>query len=53
MSGGGRGRVPVPPYLPYALNAYRVLLIRGTHATRIHTTDPTTRHFLDQVMHAS
>ncbi|MFI9569258.1 DNA/RNA helicase domain-containing protein [Streptomyces rishiriensis] len=26
-------------YLPYALNTYRVLLTRGTHTTRIHTTD--------------
>lgn len=33
-------------YLPYALNTYRVLLTRGTHATRVHTTDPNTHHFL-------
>ncbi|MFD7603162.1 DNA/RNA helicase domain-containing protein [Streptomyces mirabilis] len=38
--------LPADQYLPYALNTYRVLLTRGTHATRIHATDPTTRHML-------
>ncbi|MFF3326943.1 DNA/RNA helicase domain-containing protein [Streptomyces sp. NPDC002889] len=38
-------------YLPYALNTYRVLLTRGTHATRIHSTDPATHHFLEQLIH--
>ncbi|GGM23170.1 ATP-binding protein [Streptomyces fumigatiscleroticus] len=33
-------------YLPYALNTYRVLLTRGTHHTRIYTTDPATHHML-------
>ncbi|MGW1595811.1 DNA/RNA helicase domain-containing protein [Streptomyces sp. NPDC002343] len=33
-------------YLRYALNTYRVLLTRGTHATRIHATDPATHHML-------
>lgn len=37
-------------YLPYALNTYRVLLTRGTHATRIHTTDPATHHMLSQLI---
>ncbi|MFF3639474.1 DNA/RNA helicase domain-containing protein [Streptomyces sp. NPDC002250] len=38
-------------YLPYALNTYRVLLTRGTHTTRIHTTDPATHHLLSQLIH--
>ncbi|MEU5243659.1 DNA/RNA helicase domain-containing protein [Streptomyces asoensis] len=33
-------------YLPYALNTYRVLLTRGTHTTRIHTTHQDTHHML-------
>lgn len=33
-------------YLPLALNIYRVLLTRGTHTTRIHSTDPETHHHL-------
>lgn len=37
-------------YLPYALNTYRVLLTRGTHTTRIHTTDPTTHQFLARLI---
>ncbi|MEU3491122.1 DNA/RNA helicase domain-containing protein [Streptomyces massasporeus] len=37
-------------YLPYALNTYRVLLTRGTHTTRIHTTDPTTHHMLASLL---
>ncbi|MFB6963484.1 DNA/RNA helicase domain-containing protein [Streptomyces sp. NPDC056309] len=40
-------------YLPYALNTYRVLLTRGTHTTRIHTTDPTTHHLLRTLIPAS
>ncbi|MFD7765078.1 DNA/RNA helicase domain-containing protein [Streptomyces microflavus] len=38
-------------YLPYALNTYRVLLTRGTHTTRIHSTDPATQHFLNTLVH--
>ncbi|MEV5012392.1 DNA/RNA helicase domain-containing protein [Streptomyces sp. NPDC055692] len=38
-------------YLPYALNTYRVLFTRGTHTTRIHTTDPHTHHMLQQLIH--
>ncbi|MFF0009769.1 DNA/RNA helicase domain-containing protein [Streptomyces tibetensis] len=38
-------------YLPYALNTYRVLLTRGTHTTRIHTTDATTHHMLQNLIH--
>ncbi|MER6160310.1 DNA/RNA helicase domain-containing protein [Streptomyces sp. NPDC001868] len=38
-------------YLPYALNTYRVLLTRGTHTTRIHTTDATTHHMLASLVH--
>jgi hypothetical protein len=37
-------------YLPYALNTYRVLLTRGTHTTRIHTTHPDTHHLLKQLI---
>ncbi|MFG2950479.1 DNA/RNA helicase domain-containing protein [Streptomyces adustus] len=33
-------------YLSYALNTYRVLLTRGTHTTRIYSTDPATQGFL-------
>ncbi|UUU44334.1 DUF2075 domain-containing protein [Streptomyces sp. NBC_00162] len=36
-------------YLPYALNIYRVLLTRGTHATRIHSTHPETQNHLTQL----
>ncbi|MET7565916.1 DNA/RNA helicase domain-containing protein [Streptomyces sp. NPDC005479] len=42
--------LPPEQYLRYALNIYRVLLTRGTHTTHIHTTDPTTQHFLDQLI---
>ncbi|MFD4953434.1 DNA/RNA helicase domain-containing protein [Streptomyces sp. NPDC058451] len=44
-----RGLSPAQ-YLPLALNIYRVLLTRGTHATRIHATDPTTQHFLQRLI---
>lgn len=37
-------------YLPLALNIYRVLLTRGTHATRIHSTDPETHHHLTSLI---
>lgn len=37
-------------YLRYALNTYRVLLTRGTHATRIHATDATTHRMLRTLM---
>ncbi|MFF9221461.1 DNA/RNA helicase domain-containing protein [Streptomyces viridosporus] len=40
-------------YLPYALNTYRVLLTRGTHTTRIHTTDPDTHHLLQTLTRRS
>ena len=42
--------LPPHQYLPYALNIYRVLLTRGTHATRIHSTDPTTQNFLNTLL---
>ncbi|MEU2732560.1 DNA/RNA helicase domain-containing protein [Streptomyces griseoviridis] len=45
--------LPPEQYLRYALNIYRVLLTRGTHTTRIHSTDPTTQHFLDQLINAA
>ncbi|MFD8025749.1 DNA/RNA helicase domain-containing protein [Streptomyces lavendulae] len=38
-------------YLPLALNIYRVLLTRGTHTTRIHSTDPETHHHLTTLIH--
>lgn len=37
-------------YLRYALNTYRVLLTRGTHATRIHATDSATQDFLHRLI---
>ncbi|MGC5400747.1 DNA/RNA helicase domain-containing protein [Streptomyces sp. DT20] len=37
-------------YLPYALNTYRVLLTRGTHTTRIHSTHPETQHHLNTLI---
>ncbi|MDU9001796.1 DNA/RNA helicase domain-containing protein [Streptomyces mirabilis] len=43
--------LPADQYLPYALNTYRVLLTRGTRTTRIHATDPTTRHMLAGLVH--
>ncbi|MFE6173701.1 DNA/RNA helicase domain-containing protein [Streptomyces sp. NPDC056464] len=30
-------------YLRYALNAYRVLVTRGTRGTRLYATDPATQ----------
>ncbi|MFD9061853.1 DNA/RNA helicase domain-containing protein [Kitasatospora purpeofusca] len=39
-------------YLPYALNTYRVLLTRGTHATRLYSTDPETREHLEKLLPA-
>ncbi|MGW1769234.1 DNA/RNA helicase domain-containing protein [Streptomyces sp. NPDC002073] len=38
--------LPPDEYLDYALNTYRVLLTRGTHTTRIHSTHPATHHHL-------
>ncbi|MFE7028846.1 DNA/RNA helicase domain-containing protein [Streptomyces sp. NPDC057621] len=37
-------------YLPYALNIYRVLLTRGTHRTRIHSTHSDTHRFLSSLI---
>ncbi|WP_406177438.1 DNA/RNA helicase domain-containing protein [Streptomyces sp. NBC_00996] len=37
-------------YLPLALNTYRVLLTRGTHATRIHATHRPTHDFLTHLL---
>ncbi|MEV5887578.1 DNA/RNA helicase domain-containing protein [Streptomyces sp. NPDC052020] len=37
-------------YLPYALNTYRVLLTRGTHATYIHATDPGTHRMVNRLI---
>ncbi|MDQ0847623.1 DNA/RNA helicase domain-containing protein [Streptomyces sp. V1I6] len=45
--------LPPEQYLRYALNIYRVLLTRGTHATRIHATDPDTQRFFDQLISAA
>ncbi len=42
--------LPPEQYLRYALNIYRVLLTRGTHTTRIHSTDPETQHYLDTLI---
>lgn len=42
--------LPPEQYLRYALNIYRVLLTRGTHTTRIHSTDPETQHHLDALI---
>ncbi len=39
-------------YLPYALNTYRVLLTRGAHATRLHSTDPETQTYLEKLLPA-
>jgi hypothetical protein len=38
-------------YLPCALNTYCVVLTRGTHTTRTHTTDPDTHHMLQSLSH--
>jgi hypothetical protein len=38
--------LPPRDYLTYALNIYRVLLTRGTHAARVHSTDPATQRML-------
>ncbi|MFE6788106.1 DNA/RNA helicase domain-containing protein [Streptomyces sp. NPDC057680] len=43
--------LPPDQYLRYALNTYRVLLTRGTHTTRIHSTHPTTQHKLHTLIH--
>lgn len=37
-------------YLRYALNTYRVLLTRGTHATRVHATDAATHRMLQTLI---
>ncbi|MFD9872691.1 DNA/RNA helicase domain-containing protein [[Kitasatospora] papulosa] len=42
--------LPPEQYLRYALNIYRVLLTRGTHTTRIHSTDPQTQHHLNTLI---
>ncbi|MFJ9917681.1 DNA/RNA helicase domain-containing protein [Streptomyces rubiginosohelvolus] len=42
--------LPPEQYLRYALNIYRVLLTRGTHTTRIHSTDRKTQHYLDTLI---
>ncbi|MDI3347473.1 DUF2075 domain-containing protein [Streptomyces sp. AJ-1] len=42
--------LPAEQYLRYALNTYRVLLTRGTHATRIHATDSATQDFLHRLI---
>ncbi|MGW9191280.1 DNA/RNA helicase domain-containing protein [Streptomyces rubiginosohelvolus] len=42
--------LPPGQYLRYALNIYRVLLTRGTHTTRIHSTDRKTQHYLDTLI---
>ncbi|MFJ6354996.1 DNA/RNA helicase domain-containing protein [Streptomyces sp. NPDC092046] len=42
--------LPHDQYLRYALNTYRVLLTRGTHATRITSTDPATHHMLSRLL---
>ncbi|MFE5884769.1 DNA/RNA helicase domain-containing protein [Streptomyces hydrogenans] len=42
--------LPANQYLRYALNIYRVLLTRGTHTTRVHSTDPHTHHHLTQLI---
>ncbi|MFD7986778.1 DNA/RNA helicase domain-containing protein [Kitasatospora indigofera] len=39
-------RLTPEQYLPLALNIYRVLLTRGTQATRLYSTDKTTQRFL-------
>ncbi|MGW4221693.1 DNA/RNA helicase domain-containing protein [Streptomyces bacillaris] len=42
--------LPADQYLRYALNIYRVLLTRGTHTTRIYSTDPATQRFLNELI---
>lgn len=37
-------------YLPYALNAYRVLATRGTRGTRLYSTDPDTQRHLQTLI---
>ncbi|MER5381779.1 DNA/RNA helicase domain-containing protein [Streptomyces sp. NPDC002688] len=37
-------------YLRYALNSYRVLATRGTHATRLYSTDPATQAYLQELV---
>ncbi|MEV0601010.1 DNA/RNA helicase domain-containing protein [Streptomyces sp. NPDC050315] len=37
-------------YLPYALNAYRVLATRGTRGTRLYSTDPDTQRLLQSLI---
>ncbi|MGW2400610.1 DNA/RNA helicase domain-containing protein [Kitasatospora sp. NPDC001664] len=39
-------------YLRYALNTYRVLLTRGTEATRVFSTEPSTQAYLRTVLPA-
>ncbi len=43
-------RLPPEEYLRYALNAYRVLLTRGTDATRIYHVHAPTQQMLDQLV---
>jgi hypothetical protein len=42
--------LPPQRYLTYALNAYRVLLTRGTHAARLYSTHAATQHLLTSLI---
>lgn len=44
----GRGASP-----QWSIASDRSLRTRGTHTTRIHTTDPATHHFLNQIFQPS
>ncbi|MFJ9822255.1 DNA/RNA helicase domain-containing protein [Streptomyces sp. NPDC101151] len=46
-----RGLTP-HQYLTYALNTYRVLTTRGTHGTRLYSTDPDTQQHLHNLLPA-